>query len=115
MSERTHPGELAERALAAATGPCVVLVGAHQQANLRWAANTLTTNGITSGQDVTVIAVHDGTRVGAITPQRGRGGRRRRARGGRRGRRPLRFAVGGRRRARAGLGVRRLRRTGEPR
>ncbi|HEX3005568.1 MAG TPA: metallopeptidase TldD-related protein [Angustibacter sp.] len=67
MSERTHPGELAERALAAATGPCVVLVGARQQANLRWAANTLTTNGITAGQDVTVIAVHDGTRVGAIT------------------------------------------------
>ncbi len=67
MSERTHPGELAERALAAATGPCVVLVGAHQQANLRWAANTLTTNGITSGQDVSVIAVHDGNRVGAIT------------------------------------------------
>jgi predicted Zn-dependent protease len=67
MSERTHPGELAERALAAATGPCVVLVGAHHQANLRWAANTLTTNGLTSGQDVSVIAVHDGNRVGAIT------------------------------------------------
>ena len=67
MSERTHPGELAERALAAATGPCVVLVGAHHQANLRWAANTLTTNGLTSGQEVSVLAVHEGNRVGAVT------------------------------------------------
>ena len=36
-------------------------------ANLRWAANTLTTNGLTSAYDVTVVAVHDGTRAGVVS------------------------------------------------
>ncbi|WP_426567017.1 metallopeptidase TldD-related protein [Angustibacter sp. McL0619] len=62
-----HPAELAERALAAATNPCLVLVGSSAQANLRWAANTLTTNGITSGQDVTIISVHGGDRVAIVS------------------------------------------------
>jgi predicted Zn-dependent protease len=62
-----HPAELAERALAAATGPCLVLVTSHSDANLRWAANTLTTNGLTSGHDVTVVAVHAGDRVGVVS------------------------------------------------
>jgi predicted Zn-dependent protease len=61
------PAELAERAVAAATGDCVVLVSTERQANLRWAANTLTTNGLTQGHTVTVAAVHDGTRVGRVT------------------------------------------------
>jgi predicted Zn-dependent protease len=61
------PAELAERALAAATGPCVVLVSTSSEANLRWAASTLTTNGLTSSSEVTVIAVHDGDRVGVVT------------------------------------------------
>jgi hypothetical protein len=54
------PHVLAERALEAATGPCVVLVESDMQANLRWAANTLTTNGVTAGLTVTVIATHEG-------------------------------------------------------
>jgi predicted Zn-dependent protease len=54
------PHVLAERALEAATGPCVVLVGSSTQANLRWAANTLTTNGLSTGLTVTVIATHEG-------------------------------------------------------
>ena len=62
-----HPHELAERALAAATGPCVALVSNRSEANLRWAANTLTTNGLTSSQDVTVIAVHGGDQVGVVS------------------------------------------------
>ncbi|GAB3594250.1 metallopeptidase TldD-related protein [Angustibacter peucedani] len=62
-----HPAELAERALAAATGPCLVLVTSHSDANLRWAANTLTTNGLTAGLDVTVVAVHGGDRVGVVS------------------------------------------------
>ncbi len=61
------PAELADRALAAATGPCVVLVDVTSTANLRWAANTLTTNGLTSAYDVTVVAVHDGTRAGVVS------------------------------------------------
>jgi predicted Zn-dependent protease len=56
----TAPHVLAERALQAATGPCVVLVESATTANLRWAANTLTTNGLSSTQTVTVIATHDG-------------------------------------------------------
>ena len=67
------PAELAERAVAAATGPCVVLVDVTSTANLRWAANTLTTNGLTSAYDVTVVAVHDGTRAGVVS--RAGGGR----------------------------------------
>jgi predicted Zn-dependent protease len=51
---------LAERAVEAATGPCVVLVEAASTANLRWAANTLTTNGLSTGRSVTVIATHEG-------------------------------------------------------
>jgi predicted Zn-dependent protease len=54
------PHVLAERALEAATGPCVVLVESDMQANLRWAANTLTTNGVSRGLTVTVIATHEG-------------------------------------------------------
>ena len=63
----TSPADLAERALAAATGPCVVLVEVTSTANLRWAANTLTTNGLTGSRDVTVIAVHDGVHAGVVS------------------------------------------------
>jgi predicted Zn-dependent protease len=55
------PHVLAERALQAATGPCVVLVETDTTANLRWAANTLTTNGLSSSRTVTVIATHEGS------------------------------------------------------
>ncbi len=62
-----NPGELAERALAAATGPCLALVTSSSDANLRWAANTLTTNGLTAGHEVSVVAIHDGNRVGVVS------------------------------------------------
>ena len=51
------PQELVERALALSRADdCVVLVEASAHANLRWAANTLTTNGDTRSVDVTVIS-----------------------------------------------------------
>ncbi len=63
----TRPAELAERALTSATDPCLVLVEVNAAANVRWAANTLTTNGLTGGYDVTVVSVHGGDRVGAVS------------------------------------------------
>jgi predicted Zn-dependent protease len=63
----TNPAELAERALASATGPCLVLVDVSSAVNVRWAANTLTTNGQTGGYDVTVVSVHGGDRAGAVS------------------------------------------------
>ena len=49
--------ELVEHALAVTTADdCVVLVTSRTGANLRWANNTLTTNGVMTGVDVTVIA-----------------------------------------------------------
>ncbi len=57
------PQELVERALEASTSDdCVVLARASTSANLRWANNTLTTNGLMHGCDVTVISVVDGGR-----------------------------------------------------
>lgn len=55
------PQELVERALEASTADgCVVLVDASTSANLRWANNTLTTNGMMQGSEVTVISTVDG-------------------------------------------------------
>lgn len=51
------PQALVEHALAASTSDqCVVLVQDSTSANLRWANNTLTTNGVMHGIGVTVIA-----------------------------------------------------------
>ena len=61
------PAELAERALAAATVPCIVLVEVTSTANLRWAASTLTTNGLTGSHEVTVICVHDRVHAGVVS------------------------------------------------
>jgi predicted Zn-dependent protease len=61
------PAGLAEQALASATDPCMVLVDVSASANVRWAANTLTTNGLTGGYDVTVVSVHGGDRVGSVS------------------------------------------------
>ncbi len=66
MSTST-PAALAEQAVAAATLPCVVLVSVTRTANLRWAASTLTTNGLTGSLDVTVVSVHDRTRAGVVS------------------------------------------------
>jgi predicted Zn-dependent protease len=49
--------DLVERAVATSTADDCIVVGHHRtSANLRWANNTLTTNGVMRGVDVTVIA-----------------------------------------------------------
>ncbi|HEX2895067.1 MAG TPA: metallopeptidase TldD-related protein [Marmoricola sp.] len=51
------PQSLVEHALTTSRSEqCVVIVQASTSANLRWANNTLTTNGVMRGMDVTVIA-----------------------------------------------------------
>ncbi|CAN5289723.1 metallopeptidase TldD-related protein [soil metagenome] len=58
---RTFPHQLAEQGLESSTADgCVVLVDASTSANLRWANNTLTTNGLMHGSQVTVISTVDG-------------------------------------------------------
>ncbi|WP_250279652.1 TldD/PmbA family protein [Frankia sp. Cppng1_Ct_nod] len=56
MSVQSH--EIVERALAASEADgCVVIAGESSAVNLRWANNTLTTNGATRDRSVTVISV----------------------------------------------------------
>ena len=51
------PQEFVEHGLAtSAADDCMVIVRARTSANLRWANNTLTTNGVMSGSEVTVIS-----------------------------------------------------------
>jgi predicted Zn-dependent protease len=53
------PQSLVEHALASSTSDqCVVVVHDSTSANLRWANNTLTTNGVAHGVSVSVIAFH---------------------------------------------------------
>ncbi len=70
------PQDAVERALAAARcDDCVVIADETSSANLRWAGNTLTTNGVSRSRQLTVIAVSrsaDGARVGVVS----RAGRR---------------------------------------
>jgi predicted Zn-dependent protease len=55
---RVTPQELVERVLSLSqTDNCVVIVRQRSEANLRWARNTLTTNGEISDTSVTVIAI----------------------------------------------------------
>ncbi|AJE40033.1 metallopeptidase TldD-related protein [Streptomyces nodosus] len=63
MSTRTNkPHEIVERALALSRADgCVVIADEHSTANLRWAGNALTTNGVTRGRTLTVIATVDGS------------------------------------------------------
>jgi predicted Zn-dependent protease len=63
MSPRTSkPHEIVERALELSTADgCVVIADEGSSANLRWAGNALTTNGVTRGRTLTVIATVDGT------------------------------------------------------
>ncbi len=59
----TSPQELVERALAASTADdCIVLMSRSASANLRWANNTLTTNGLMRGASATVISMVSGQR-----------------------------------------------------
>jgi predicted Zn-dependent protease len=61
------PQEAVERALAASrTDDCVVIAEETSSANLRWAGNTLTTNGVSSSRQLTVIAI-DRRAEGACT------------------------------------------------
>jgi predicted Zn-dependent protease len=69
--QSTRPQEIVERALAAArTGDCFVIADESSTANLRWAGNTLTTNGVARSRQLTVIAVRrraEGTSVGVVS------------------------------------------------
>jgi predicted Zn-dependent protease len=65
------PQELVEHALKTTTSDqCVVIVHDSTRANLRWANNTLTTNGVMHGVSVTVVALHgtgEGTAAGSVS------------------------------------------------
>ena len=68
------PQQLVEKALALSTADgCVVLVDDSHTANLRWANNTLTTNGVSAGRQVTVISTRAG-RTGVSAGVVGRSG-----------------------------------------
>ncbi|MFD3946082.1 metallopeptidase TldD-related protein [Streptomyces sp. NPDC058579] len=62
MSSRsTKPYEIVERALELSRADgCVVIADEESSANLRWAGNALTTNGVTRGRTLTVVATVDG-------------------------------------------------------
>ncbi|MFD5701055.1 metallopeptidase TldD-related protein [Streptomyces lasiicapitis] len=61
MSRTAKPHEIVERALELSTADgCVVIADEESTANLRWAGNALTTNGVTRGRTLTVIATVDG-------------------------------------------------------
>ncbi|MCX5379115.1 metallopeptidase TldD-related protein [Streptomyces sp. NBC_00091] len=71
MSIRTKPHEIVERALELSTADgCVVIADEESSANLRWAGNALTTNGVTRGRTLTVIATvggREGTASGVVS------------------------------------------------
>ncbi|MFH8569914.1 metallopeptidase TldD-related protein [Streptomyces sp. NPDC017993] len=62
MSPRTStPHEIVERTLELSRADgCAVLADEHSSTNLRWAGNALTTNGVTRGRSLTVVATVDG-------------------------------------------------------
>ncbi|MFG3119488.1 metallopeptidase TldD-related protein [Streptomyces sp. NPDC048197] len=62
MSRRTTaPHEIVERALELSRADgCAVIADEHSDANLRWARNALTTNGVTRGRTLTVVATVNG-------------------------------------------------------
>ncbi|GAA1003096.1 peptidase [Streptomyces sp. F-3] len=62
MSPRkVKPHEVVERALALSRADgCIVIADEYSTANLRWAGNALTTNGVTRGRTLTVVAAVDG-------------------------------------------------------
>jgi predicted Zn-dependent protease len=65
------PQEAVERALAAARlDGCVVIADETSSANLRWAGNTLTTNGVSRSRQLTVVAISgdgSGARAGVVS------------------------------------------------
>src|SRR5215467_4966136 len=71
MTGELSPQETVERALAAARGgECVAIAEETSTANLRWAGNTLTTNGVSRSRQLTVIAIDrrgDGAATGVVS------------------------------------------------
>jgi predicted Zn-dependent protease len=65
------PQQTVERALAAARcDDCVVIADETSSANLRWAGNTLTTNGVSRSRQLTVVAISRGgagARAGVVS------------------------------------------------
>ena len=65
------PQELVEHALRTSRSEaCIALVSVSSSANLRWASNTMTTNGVMERVDVTVVSFRDtgtGTATGAVS------------------------------------------------
>ncbi|MGH3304426.1 MAG: metallopeptidase TldD-related protein, partial [Streptosporangiaceae bacterium] len=65
------PQEAVERALAAARcDDCVVIADESSSANLRWAGNSLTTNGVSRSRQLTVVAISrsgDEARAGVVS------------------------------------------------
>ncbi|MGY5132650.1 metallopeptidase TldD-related protein [Streptomyces nigrescens] len=60
-SRTNTPHEIVERALELSRADgCAVIADEHSSANLRWAGNALTTNGVTRGRTLTVVATVDG-------------------------------------------------------
>ena len=58
MTGAARPQDLVERALdSARSDECVVLVTTDNTVNMRWANNTLTTNGSSSSHEVTVVSI----------------------------------------------------------
>ena len=70
-SQRSTPQQLVEHALATSTADdCIAIVRDVTSANLRWANNTLTTNGVMTEVSVTVIsfaAVQGGVATGSVS------------------------------------------------
>ena len=70
MASPMTPQEIVERCLELSkTDDCVVLVDESDSANLRWANNTLTTNGVMRSRSVTVVATlagASGTAAGVV-------------------------------------------------
>ena len=70
-SQRSTPQQLVEHALASSTADdCITIVRDVTSANLRWANNTLTTNGVMTEVSVTVIsfaAVQGGVATGSVS------------------------------------------------
>jgi len=70
LSENS-PQEAVERALAAAkSDDCIVIADEGSAANLRWAGNSLTTNGVSRSRQLTVIAISrsgEEARVGVVS------------------------------------------------
>ncbi len=67
----TRPQDTVERALALSrSDDCIVIADETSTANLRWAGNTLTTNGVARSRQLTVIAITRraaGTSVGVVS------------------------------------------------